>query len=159
MVFLYIFLSLLLEVLLHYIVLLYSILPSTCLLSSFVLEFLFPFPQFFGFLGVKVVENTVQRSSPHQCGQENYCNAFNAVVAAFPLDISAFLSFPCSSEIYLHCWNFLEGYIGQGEVDLTDICQVRGVRPSRTSAFQHCFALPPTMEPFPMLSPPRTRYC
>ena len=30
---------LLLEVLLHYIVLLYSILPSTCLLSSFVLEF------------------------------------------------------------------------------------------------------------------------
>ena len=56
---------LLLEVLLHYIVLLYSILPSTCLLSSFVLEFLSPFPQLFDFLGVKVVENTVQRSSPH----------------------------------------------------------------------------------------------
>ena len=55
----------LLEVLLHYIVLLYSILPSTCLLSSFVVEFLFPFPQLFDFLGVKVVENTVQRSSPH----------------------------------------------------------------------------------------------
>ena len=30
---------LLLEVLLHYIVILYSILPSTCLLSSFILEF------------------------------------------------------------------------------------------------------------------------
>ena len=56
---------LLLEVLLHYIVLLYSISPSTCLLSSFVLEFLSPFPQLFDFLGVKVVENTVQRSSPH----------------------------------------------------------------------------------------------
>ena len=56
---------LLLEVLLHYIVLLYSIPPSTCLLSSFVLEFLSPFPQLFDFLGVKVVENTVQRSSPH----------------------------------------------------------------------------------------------
>ena len=56
---------LLLEVLLHYIVLLYSILPSTCLLSSFVLEFLSPFPQLFDFLGVKLVENTVQRSSPH----------------------------------------------------------------------------------------------
>ena len=55
----------LLEVLLHYIVLLYSILPSTCLLSSFVLEFLSPFPQLSDFLGVKVVENTVQRSSPH----------------------------------------------------------------------------------------------
>ena len=55
----------LLEALLHYIVLLYSIPPSTYLLSSFVLEFLSPFPQLFDFLGVKVVENTVQRSSPH----------------------------------------------------------------------------------------------
>ena len=53
------------EALLQYIVLLYSIPPSTCLLSSFVLEFLSPFPQLFDFLGVKVVENTVQRSSPH----------------------------------------------------------------------------------------------
>ena len=56
---------LLLEVLLHYIVLLYSILPSTCLPSNFVLEFLSPFPQLFDFLGVKVVEYTVQRSSLH----------------------------------------------------------------------------------------------
>ena len=55
----------LLEALLHYIVLLYSIPPSTCLLSNFVFEFLSPFPQPFDFLGVKVVENTVQRSSPH----------------------------------------------------------------------------------------------
>ena len=56
---------LLLEALLHYIVLLYSIPLSTCLLSSFVLEFLSPFPQLFDFLRVKVVENTVQKSSPH----------------------------------------------------------------------------------------------
>ena len=56
---------LLLEVLLHYIVLLYSILPSTCLPSSLVLEFLSPLLQLFDFLGVKAVENTVQRSSPH----------------------------------------------------------------------------------------------
>ena len=55
----------LLEALLYYIVLLYSILPSICLLSSLVLKFLSPFPQPFDFLGVKVVENTVQRSSPH----------------------------------------------------------------------------------------------
>ena len=55
----------LLEALLHYIVLLYSIPPSTCLLSSFVLEFLSPFSQLFDFLGVKVVENTVQRFSLH----------------------------------------------------------------------------------------------
>ena len=55
----------LLEAFFHYIVLLYSIPPSTCLLSSLVLEFLSPFPQLFDFLGLKVVENTVQRSSPH----------------------------------------------------------------------------------------------
>ena len=55
----------LLEALLHYIVLLYSISPSTFLLSNFVLEFLSLFSQLFDFLGVKVVENTVQRSSPH----------------------------------------------------------------------------------------------
>ena len=56
---------LLLEALFYYIVLLSSIPPSTCLLSSLVLEFLSPFPQLFDFLGVKVIENTVQRSSPH----------------------------------------------------------------------------------------------
>ena len=56
---------LLLEALLYYIVILYSILPSTCLLSSLVLEFFSLFPQLFDFLGVKVVVNTVQRSSPH----------------------------------------------------------------------------------------------
>ena len=56
---------LLLEALLYYIVFLYSILPSICLLSSLVLKFLSPFSQPFDFLGVKVVENTVQRSSPH----------------------------------------------------------------------------------------------
>ena len=56
---------LLLEALLHYIVLFFLIPPSTCLLSSFVLEFLSHFPQLFDFLGVKVVDNTVQRSSPH----------------------------------------------------------------------------------------------
>ena len=80
------------------------------------------------------------------------------VVAAFPQDISAFLSFPYSSEVYLRPWNFLEGYISQGEVDVTDICQVRKVRPW-TSAFQHFSALSPTMGPFPMLFPPRTCYC
>ena len=55
----------LLEALLYYIVLIYSILPSTCLLSSLVLKFLSSFSQLFDFLVVKVVENTVQRSSPY----------------------------------------------------------------------------------------------
>ena len=75
--------SFLLEVSLYYIVLHCSILSSTCLPSSLVLEFLFLLPQLFDFLRVKVIENTVQRSSPHKCGQESCCNAFNAVVAAF----------------------------------------------------------------------------
>ena len=56
-----------------------------------------------------MIENTVQRSSPHKCGQESCCNAFNAVVAAFSQDISASLSLPCTLVIYLHLWNFLEG--------------------------------------------------
>ena len=81
------------------------------------------------------------------------------MVVAFTLDISVFLSLLCISEVHLHRWNFLEGYISQGEVDLTDICQVQEVRPSRTIAFQHFSVLPPTMGPFPMLSPPRMRYC
>ena len=55
----------LLGILLCYIVLLFSISQSTCLLSSLVLEFLSPFPQLSYFLGIKVAENTVQRSSPH----------------------------------------------------------------------------------------------
>ena len=54
-----------LEALLYYIVILHSILPSTCLLSNPVLKFFSPFPLLFDFLGVKVVVNTVQRSSPH----------------------------------------------------------------------------------------------
>ena len=54
-----------LEALLYYIVILHSILPSTCLLANPVLEFFSPFPLIFDFLGVKVVVNTVQRSSPH----------------------------------------------------------------------------------------------
>ena len=56
---------LLMEALLYYIVLIYSIPQSTCLSSSLVLEFLSPLSQLFDFLGVIVVENTVQRSSPH----------------------------------------------------------------------------------------------
>ena len=62
----FIFLNLhFLEALLYYIVILHSILPSTCLLSNSILKFFSPFPLLFDFLGVKVVVDTVQRSSPH----------------------------------------------------------------------------------------------
>ena len=50
---------LLLEIPLRYIVLLFSIPPFTCLLSSLVLEFLSLFPQLSYFLGIKVAKNTV----------------------------------------------------------------------------------------------------
>ena len=55
----------LLEVLLRYIVLLFPIPPSTCLLSSLVIESLSTFPHLSYFLRIKVAENIVQRSSPH----------------------------------------------------------------------------------------------
>ena len=54
-----------LEALFYYIVILHSILPSTCLLSNLVLKFFSLFPLLFDFLEVKVVVDTVQRSSPH----------------------------------------------------------------------------------------------
>ena len=74
----------LLKGLLHYIVLYCSIPSSTCLSSSLVLEFPLLLSQLFDFLGIKMTFNTVQGSSPHKCGQESSCDAFNAVVAAFP---------------------------------------------------------------------------
>ena len=56
---------LLLKVLLRYIVLLFPIPPSTCLLSNLVLESLSTFSHLSYFLRIKVAENTVQRSFPH----------------------------------------------------------------------------------------------
>ena len=91
-----------------YIVLHYSIPSSTCLLSSLVLQFPPPFLQLFDFLEIKITFNTVQGSSPHKCGQESSCKAFNAVIAAFPQDISASLSLPFTLATYPHLWNFLE---------------------------------------------------
>ena len=73
-----------------------------------VLEFPLPLLLLFDFLGIKMTFNTGQGSSPHKCGQESSCDAFNAVVAAFSQDISASLSLPYALVIYLHLWNFLE---------------------------------------------------
>ena len=56
----------------------------------------------FDFLGIKIPVNTVQGSSPHKCGQESSCAAFNAVVAAFYPDISVSLSLPYALVIYLY---------------------------------------------------------
>ena len=100
--------SLFVKGLFHYIVLHCSIPSSTCLSSSTVLEFPFPFLQLFDFLGIKITFNTVQGSSPHKCGQEINCNAFNAVVAAFPWDISGSLSLLYTSVVCLLFWDSLE---------------------------------------------------
>ena len=43
--------------------------------------------------------STVQKSSPHKCGQKSSCSAFNAVVAAFP---QIFLSFYHSGTFMMH---------------------------------------------------------
>ena len=48
------------------------------------------------------------------------------MVAAFPKDISVFLSLPYAPEVYLRCWNLLEDYPSQAKAYLTDIRQVRG---------------------------------
>ena len=81
------------------------------------------------------------------------------MVVAFPQYISVFLSLPCASEVYLYCWDFLEGYPSQGEIRLTDNRQVRGGWFSRTSAFEHFYVRPPTMGPFQTFSSPRTCSC
>ena len=97
-----------------YIVLHYSIPSSTCLLSSLVLQFPPPFLQFFDFLETKITFTTVQGSSPHKCGQESSCKAFNAMIAAFSQDISASLSLPFTLATYPHFWNFLESGLREG---------------------------------------------
>ena len=48
------------------------------------------------------------------------------MVAAFSLDISVFLSLPCTFEVYLRRWSFLEGGLEQDEAHFIDTCQIRG---------------------------------
>ena len=68
----------------------------------------------------------VQRSSPHKSGQKSCCNTFNAVVAAFSLDISVFLSSRNVPEVYPHRWRLLEGHPSHPGACSTDIRPVRG---------------------------------
>ena len=81
------------------------------------------------------------------------------MVAGFPLDISMFLSFPYASEVYLHYWNFLEGYPSQDEVHFTDIRQVRGGGLSWTSAFEYFSIRPSTIGLSQTFSPPWMYSC
>ena len=37
-----------------------------------------------------------------------------------------FLSLPCTFEVYLRRWSFLEGCLEQDEAHFIDICQIQG---------------------------------
>ena len=81
------------------------------------------------------------------------------MVAAFPLDISVFLSSPYMPEVYPHRWSLLEGYLSHSGACLTDIRPVRGGYPPRTSTPHHFLTqlfimgflqsfIPPQMYPY-----------
>ena len=53
-------------------------------------------------------------------------SAFNAVVTAFSLDISVFLSSPYVLEVYPHRWILLEGHLSHLDTRLTEIRPIRG---------------------------------
>ena len=68
---------------------------------------------------------TVQGSSPHKCGQKSCFSAFNAVVAAFLLDISVSLSFLYAPKVHPYHWTFLEGHLSHPSTCLTNIHPIR----------------------------------
>ena len=68
---------------------------------------------------------TVQGFSPHKCSQKSCCSAFNAVVAAFPLDIFVFLTSPYVLEVYPHRWRLLEDHLNYPSTCLTNIHPIR----------------------------------
>ena len=70
---------------------------------------------------------TVQESSLHKCGQKSCYSALNAVVTAFLLDISAFLSPSYTLEVHPYRWKFLEGRLRYLSTCLTNIHLIRVV--------------------------------
>ena len=68
---------------------------------------------------------TVQGSSPHKCGQKSYYSAFNAMVAAFLLDIFAFLPYSHLPKVYPYHWKLLEGHLSRPGTCLTSIHPIR----------------------------------
>ena len=77
---------------------------------------------------------TVQGSSPHKCSQKSCCSAFNAMVAAFLLDISAFLPYSHLPEVYPYHWKLLEGHLSRPGTCLTGIRPIQKGQPPQTSA-------------------------
>ena len=83
-------------------------------------------------------------------------SAFNAMVAAFPLDISISLSSPYVLEVYPHCWSLLEGRSSHPSACLIDIRPVRGGYPPRTSALCSLLTRLSILGPPQSFTPPRT---
>ena len=59
-----------------------------------------------------VVENALFKSLLHINAARKVAAMLNAVVTAFLLDISTFLSFPYVPEVHPYRWRFLEGHLG-----------------------------------------------
>ena len=70
-------------------------------------------------------DGIVQGSSPHKCGQKSCCSAFNAVIAAFLLDISTFLSSSYVLEVRPYRWTFLESHPSRLCACLIDVNPIR----------------------------------
>ena len=64
-------------------------------------------------------------SSPHKCGQKSCCSTFNAVVIAFLLDISTFLSSSYVLEVRPYRWTFLEGHPSRLRACVIDVNLIR----------------------------------
>ena len=87
--------------------------PYTCSSSKPPLEQLSHQLSSLAFLNDNLLENSVQRSTPHKCGHNGRYSAFNVKVAAFP---QIFWSLPSSQgacEVFLRSRNFVQyHYIG-----------------------------------------------
>ena len=83
-------------------------------------------------------------------------SAFNAMVAAFPLDISISLSSPYVLEVYPHCWSLLEGRSSHPSACLIDIRPVQGRKLPRTLALHSFLTQLSILEHPQSFAPPRT---
>ena len=76
--------------------------------------------------------STVQRFSPHKCGQKSSRSAFNAS-SSFSLDIFGFPSFSYVHEARPYYWSFLEGHSNCWNTCLSCIHHIWGGVPPRTT--------------------------
>ena len=98
---------------------------------------------------------TVQGSSLHKCDQKSCCNAFNAMVETFLLDISVFLSSSYMPEVHPYRWKFLEGHLSCPSTCLTDIHPIRERQPPRIVFLHHFLTWSSILRPLQSFTPPQ----